>query len=244
VGNYSTDIDGLSFAQGYKQLYVHRVYSRKSGVIENEFWTAIGAIRAEVFHKLGGFNTSFFGACGEDTEFGMRLTKAGYKIIAVPEAEGKHLHQFTLTGIIRNDIRKGMSTIQNILRHKKPIFENRHSTPRDVLSVFFSTTLLLLVLFASYFNHNPLLKITSIICAAGWMICRRDILANLFRLRKISFCYYSYLLMYFLDLIRALCFLMALLKIKSASVRVSTIKIKNDRDADTSVLTPLVQVEC
>jgi glycosyltransferase involved in cell wall biosynthesis len=65
VGNYSEDVRGLSFLQAYKQLYIWMVYSRRRGLIRNEFWTGIGAIRADVFHQVGGFHAHFGGARGE-----------------------------------------------------------------------------------------------------------------------------------------------------------------------------------
>ncbi|HXI53244.1 MAG TPA: glycosyltransferase, partial [Candidatus Saccharimonadales bacterium] len=110
VGNYSLDVTGLNFLQSYKQLHVATVYGRRRGYIKSEFWTAIGAVRADVFHQLGGFNTGFRGACGEDTELGQRLTAAGHRVWAVAEATGRHLHRFTLATLLLNDLRKGTQT--------------------------------------------------------------------------------------------------------------------------------------
>jgi len=60
VGNYSRDVDGLSFAARYKQLYIARVHDRRHGYLKN-FWTAIGAIDAPLFQAFGGFDSAFKG---------------------------------------------------------------------------------------------------------------------------------------------------------------------------------------
>ena len=64
----------MPFAQRYKSLYLNRVYSRRIGYIRNEYWTAFGAVKTEVFRRLGGFAPSFGSCLGEDTELGQRLT--------------------------------------------------------------------------------------------------------------------------------------------------------------------------
>ena len=80
VGNYSRQVAGLPFAQGYKSLYLNRVYSRARGCIRNEYWAALGALKTEVFRRVGGFAPSYAGCLGEDTELGQRLTAAGHRL--------------------------------------------------------------------------------------------------------------------------------------------------------------------
>jgi GT2 family glycosyltransferase len=135
VGNYSVDGRGLGFAQRYKQWYVHAIYARAGRPIRHDFWTAIAAIHAEVFHALGGFDSRFRGANGEDQELGIRLTKAGHGIVAVPEAQGQHRHPYTLGGILRNDFRKGLRAVRNSRTHRVPLGDNRHAALPDRLAV-------------------------------------------------------------------------------------------------------------
>src|SRR5262249_43178948 len=118
VGSYSDDLEGLNFWEAYKQLYVSNAYSRRQGYLLGEFWTALSAFKNCVFSDLGGFSTAFAGATGEDTELGQRLTQHGYRILAVPEARGKHLKKLNLPALIRNDFRKGMTSFHLLLANK------------------------------------------------------------------------------------------------------------------------------
>lgn len=54
------------------------------------------AVSAEQFRKLGGFNTSFPLAAGEDREFCSRWQHCGYPTLYAPEAEVFHAHALTL----------------------------------------------------------------------------------------------------------------------------------------------------
>ena len=135
VGNYSRQVQGMTFLQQYKQLYISTVYGRERKYLSKEFWTAIGAIRADVFHRLKGFDSNFKGAGGEDTDMGHRLTGAGYRIMSVLDATGIHLHHYTLSGLLRNDFRKGIQILLCSYRNQGGINDNRHSSPYDVLAV-------------------------------------------------------------------------------------------------------------
>lgn len=134
VGNYSFDVRGLSFAQKYKQLYIATVYSRRKGYLKNEYWTALGAIRADIFAQVGGFDARYRGAAGEDTELGQRISRAGHRILAVPDAAATHLHSYTLGGLLRNDLCKGTQSMLNGLRNRS-ISDHRHSSRIDMLAV-------------------------------------------------------------------------------------------------------------
>jgi cellulose synthase/poly-beta-1,6-N-acetylglucosamine synthase-like glycosyltransferase len=135
VGNYSREVDELNFAGRYKQLYTARVYDRRRGYLRNEFWTAIGAIDAHIFYDLGGFETSFTGAAGEDTELGCRLSNRGCRILSIPNAFGRHLHSQTLRRIVLNDWRKGMATVRVYYLNGSSLSTYRHATLRDVAAV-------------------------------------------------------------------------------------------------------------
>jgi cellulose synthase/poly-beta-1,6-N-acetylglucosamine synthase-like glycosyltransferase len=135
VGNYSSEAERLPFASRYKQLYIARIYSRRKGYVRNHFWTAIGAVDTRAFQAVGGFDTTFKGANGEDAELGARLSAAGYRILAVPDALGEHRHPISLWALVRNDWRKGVGAIQHCRQTGAALSDNRHATPRDMLSV-------------------------------------------------------------------------------------------------------------
>lgn len=203
VGNYSSDISGLGFAQAFKQLYIHRVYSRRSGILTNEYWTAIGAIRADVFHDLRGFDTHFAGACGEDMDLGIRLTRDGYRIWSVPDAVGKHLHPFTMLSVLRNDFRKGMIAMYNLSRGDLPISKHRHSSLRDIGAVA-SAILFLAGLLFMLVSMSIGISL-SVAGALTWLSCRADVLQDFWKYGGPLFGIKATLFMHVLDDLRAYC---------------------------------------
>lgn len=62
----------------------------------NYFTTAFCAVKREVFEKVGGFSESFTGYGWEDTEFGIRLNKAGATVKVIKTNNILHYHDKTL----------------------------------------------------------------------------------------------------------------------------------------------------
>jgi len=210
VGNYSQDVQGLTFIQSYKQLHIATVYGRRDGYLRSEFWTALGAVRAEVFHQVGGFNLAFPGACGEDTELGQRLTEAGFRVLAVPKATAKHLHNFTLLKLVLNDLKKGTQTALTTLRHRNNLSDNRHAAQPEIVAVFCAALLPGLLAMASLLPLPAMISV-SMLAFGAWLLSRSDQLrvyarhGRLYLVRAIP-------LALLLDWIRALCLITALLR--------------------------------
>lgn len=148
VGNYARDVAGDNFASAFKQLYIAAIYDRRGKTIRNDYWTALAALRTEVFQALGGFDASYRGACGEDGELGIRLTEGGWRIQAVADARGRHLKRFTLRSLVRNDWRKGKIAIRNYLRSQGQLSDNRHASHRDMAAAALSGVVTALPLLA------------------------------------------------------------------------------------------------
>ncbi len=135
VGTYTDRVGGMSFASTYKHIYLATVYGRRKGCLKNEFWTGLGAVRRDVFHRLGGFARGFAGASGEDTELGFRMTAAGMRTLAVNAARATHLKAFTLRGLLINDFRKGSMSAGLLLGKRVPLTDFRHCSRRDIVAV-------------------------------------------------------------------------------------------------------------
>ena len=143
-GCLSTNVEGMSFAQMYKQLYLSHIYSRYSGRLENYFWTAISAVKASTFAELGGFKRCAPGTLNEDTELGISLTRAGRRVVAVPEARGRHLKPYTLRGLVQNDFAKGCSSVSLFLgRSGVKLSDNLHASKSDMRAVFMAGVVLI-----------------------------------------------------------------------------------------------------
>lgn len=210
IGNYTDAVEGLDFVQSYKQLYIHTVYSRQRGYIENQFWTALGAIRRDTFAELGGFGADFPNALGEDVELGQRLTDTGRRIMCQPEARGRHLKDFTVYSLIRNDLRKGLGFVKLELGQGRPVTDCRHCQPRDVAAVVLAGSL------SGFALSMPALIATGVslawfeaftvfitILLGGYVATRFDLLAA-FSGRGVGFVSRAAPLMIILDLVRGL----------------------------------------
>jgi GT2 family glycosyltransferase len=208
VGNYSRDVKGLTFFQSYKQLHISTVYGRRGGYLKSEFWTAIGAVRAEVFHQLGGFNAGFHGACGEDTELGHRLSAAGFRVLAVPRATGKHLHHFTLAKLLLNDLKKGTQTALNALRHRNLLSDNRHSARPEMVAVFCAALLPSLLSLAGTLPA-PVVAAVASLAFGGWLLSRQEQL-RMYARQDLVFLIRAIPLAMLLDWVRVLCVVVAL----------------------------------
>ena len=212
VGNYSRQVQGMTFLQQYKQLYISTVYGRERGYLGNEFWTAIGAIRADVFHRLNGFNPNYQGAGGEDTDMGHRLTQAGYRIISVPEATGVHLHHYTLSGLARNDFRKGIEILLCSLRNRGSVNDNRHSSPYDVLAVCCAYLIVFSLAPAALLPGLGGLRLLPIPILLAWASFRSDLFRS-FVHRGGIFLARAVPLALLLDLVRGLCVIWVVVRI-------------------------------
>jgi GT2 family glycosyltransferase len=78
--------------------YTHRVGDKDAAT----FWTGCGAMRRDVFERLDGFDESWDFL--EDIELGLRLKRAGGKILLDPAIEAQHRKRWTLGSMILTDI--------------------------------------------------------------------------------------------------------------------------------------------
>ncbi len=70
------------------------------------------ALPAESFRKIGGFDTSYRLAAGEDREFCRRWRENGLRMIHVPEAVVRHSHALTFTSFFRQQFQYGRGAAQ------------------------------------------------------------------------------------------------------------------------------------
>jgi len=199
VGTYSHNVDCLNFWEAYKQLYVSNAYSRRRGYLYGEFWTALSAIRNCVFRELNGFSTMFAGATGEDTELGHRLSRLGYRVLAVPEAKGRHLKRLDFVALVQNDFRKGIKSFHLLLTNKGRVTDFRHSTSRDIAAV---VAAYLVPGVALLWSWLPLWLM--LVASSCYLAARCDLLV-VYRKKGAGFLLKSIPVMYLLDLVRGLC---------------------------------------
>lgn len=103
-GTYDNAPGCPNFISQYRNLlhsYVHQI----SLVEAQTFWTGCGAIRKDVFLKMGGFDMKTFRLPSvEDIDLGYRLCDSGYRISLDKELQVKHLKQWTFKSMLKTDV--------------------------------------------------------------------------------------------------------------------------------------------
>ena len=111
IGGYTVNIltnNLYSIASQTLIDYLYKDYD--SDTAEVKFFTSNNfVLTAEGFNSLGGFDTNFPLAAGEDREFCERWQHKGYKMIYLPEAIVYHSHELTLTKFLRQHFNYGRS---------------------------------------------------------------------------------------------------------------------------------------
>ena len=102
-GSYDDNPPHRSLVSLYKNLQHHFVHHH-SQIEASSFWTGVGAIRRDVFLKLGGFAESYARPSIEDIELGVRLKASGYRIRLCPDVQVTHLKRWNIQSLLRTDI--------------------------------------------------------------------------------------------------------------------------------------------
>jgi GT2 family glycosyltransferase len=102
-GSYDDDPAEPDLVSGFRNLLHHHVHTQAAGRAST-FWAGLGAIRAEAFEEVGGFDERRYPSPSiEDIELGTRLHARGYSVLLDPGIQGKHLKRWTLASMIRTD---------------------------------------------------------------------------------------------------------------------------------------------
>lgn len=102
IGSYDDAPFETNFLSQYKNLlhhYVHQTSNRNAST----FWGACGAIRREIFLKIGGFDERYRHPSIEDIDLGYRLKKAGYGINLLKRIQVKHLKYWDVLSLLKAD---------------------------------------------------------------------------------------------------------------------------------------------
>jgi GT2 family glycosyltransferase len=102
-GAYDEEPDDRAFVSQARNL-AHSFVHQRSRRDARTFWAGLGAVRAEAFACVGGFDERFTRPSVEDIDLGYRLRDAGYQIVLDHTIRGKHLKQWSFWSALRTDL--------------------------------------------------------------------------------------------------------------------------------------------
>ena len=116
-GAYDEDPAEPGFISQGKNLAHCFIHQRSAGDAQT-FWAGLGAVRADAFAALGGFDERFTRPSVEDIDFGYRIRAASGRIVLDPAIQGRHLKRWTLRSAVLTEIRdRGIPWTQLLHRY-------------------------------------------------------------------------------------------------------------------------------
>jgi len=140
-GTYLTDQTGLTprFVQAeYEDRYERMLGSERIDFVD----TYSAAYRRDIFLENGGFSTVFTTASVEDQEFSFRLASKGYRLVFVPKAQVKHIHDTSLTEYFRRKYFIGFWKSLLTRWHPERMVQDSHTPPVLKVQMFLWAILL------------------------------------------------------------------------------------------------------
>lgn len=156
IGSYDDDPAAANFVSQYKNLFHHFVHQRGSSEAST-FWGACGAIRREVFQKVGGFDETFDRPSIEDIELGYRLKAMSQRIRLLPDLQVKHLKRWERGSLIKTDMLDRAAPwtelIWNQIVHRKPSVTRDLNLGRSFQLSLLCSFLLVLASVSAFFTR-------------------------------------------------------------------------------------------
>ena len=186
-GSYDDTPADPHFVSQYKNLLHHYVHQH-SRADAWTFWAGCGAIRRDVFVRVGGFDEHYTRPAVEDIELGLRLRAAGLRIALDPAIQVTHLKRWTVLGLIRTDLfSRAIPWLRLMLRHRT-MPRDLNLTTRDRASM----VLVWLLAFAAITGllapgARVLAGLCGVLCAAALCVLNRAFYRFLARQRGMRF---------------------------------------------------------
>lgn len=192
-GSFQADTISQDFFSQYKNL-VHHYTHQTSRPEATTFASGFGAVRAEVFKKLGGFDPSqrFL----EDIELGYRMHRDGYRVLLDKHLQTTHCKRYTFVSLTHSDI-FGRAIPWTVLMLEQRTFQNDLNTrTNNLLSIPVSG----LILAAPLSFRFHWIAVVVLLMIGSLIVLNYSFLSFLFRrkgawftLRAIAMTWYAYL---------------------------------------------------
>ncbi len=102
-GSYDETPADESMVSRYRNLLHHYAHSESAGLVST-FWAGCGAVRADAFRAVGGFDDGQFAKPQiEDIELGYRLRRIG-GVLLDPAIQGTHYKRWSVASMMKTDL--------------------------------------------------------------------------------------------------------------------------------------------
>jgi GT2 family glycosyltransferase len=132
-GVQTVEMRHRNLASQYKNLWMRWTYLRQTGAVPL-FYTTAAAIRREVFERIGGFDEGYAAPDVEDTAFGQRLAREGFRVRVLAPLEVEHVKRYSLWSMLKTDFMRAVSLTRLKLRHPDNIGDNNTSVPTSYIA--------------------------------------------------------------------------------------------------------------
>jgi glycosyltransferase involved in cell wall biosynthesis len=175
-GSYDTRPAALNILSQYRNLFHHFVHQQSCGEAST-FWSGCGAIRRSVFLEMGGFDTHYGRPCIEDIELGVRLHKAGHRIVLNKEIQVTHLKRWTFWSMVKTDVKDRGIPWTELMLEEREMPNNLNTKYSQRISVLLAYGLLVILGIGVWYYRpllwTPLALLLTIAFFDYWSVQRR-----------------------------------------------------------------------
>ena len=183
-GSYDDSPSGQNFLSQYKNLFHHYVHQQGNSVATT-FWAGCGAIRKEIFHKVGGFDQDKYPHPSiEDIELGCRIYQLGYRILLDKNLQAKHLKVWRFGSLLRADILYRARPWSQLILEKQGLVNDLNLQTSQRISA--AVVVLIIVLFILMFVQ-PFLAYGIIFLLGLFVMLNRSLFGFFLRRRGLGF---------------------------------------------------------
>ncbi|WP_406565943.1 glycosyltransferase [Allitabrizicola rongguiensis] len=170
-GSYDTNPPEPGWLSRYKNL-IHHFYHTQGAGEATTFWAGCGAVRADAFRAVGGFDAARYRYPSiEDIELGDRLRHVG-RIRIEPALQATHLKRWRIVNVLRTDILHRALPWSRLIRERSGLADtlniSRLERLRAGLAGLFALSCLTLVADAGLWPLPLVLFVSAIL--ANWRL--------------------------------------------------------------------------
>ena len=151
-GSYDDQPGSTNFVSQYKNLFHHYIH-QTSKEDASTFWSGCGAVKTDVFNKVGGFDENKYSMpCIEDIELGYRMKRIGCRILLYKDLQVKHLKRYSFFSLLKSDLFDRAIPWTTMMLGNKQIAKDLNLKPEHKLSA----GILILIIFFMFMTMKSI----------------------------------------------------------------------------------------